>query len=471
MPAAYSALQITDGTITANLVDGTNYQLLERSFPPAIAGRRQLNLAGRGPYVDVVERVRFDVRGADRATTLANLQKLSTLLDYAERWAAGDEISPVKFKIQPQGSTITNPLQAVILGRPPNSAGVILPPDFNDLLVISRIEGVEIQFIRRGLLIDVAESAVTVAAAANPVVQEATFASSAAIPSPVVVRVGGWTDTSHLTIETPSVLFIAAEKEDIFIVQAEAMDTTNWTEVTDTTNDASGGKILRYTAPDTAEHSSDDYEVAAADFNRSTAEIGIYAMIKGHATIDFILQAETTSYVFNSAQRTPPFVVEAGSYTSPTPVYLGSVHQRRGHRFVRLVARALDATGSPTLNIDTLVLVALKPSTHIIQLGEMFLSSPFISQSPSNVRILVDPAPLTDFAPFVGYQEISGEVASPSEADVEYQGDGAVYMAGSTIAVLWYGKRSAKWVDTDASGDPTQVTLNVVRSKGYLTPE
>lgn len=472
MPAAaYTTMTISDSTATADLVDGVNYQLLKHSYAPAIAARRRMNMAARQPFVNAIEGIKVDIKGADRAETLANLAKLTELLDRAERWEAGDQIDPVIYAIQPQGSVLADPLRAIILGRPPNSAGVILPADFNDLLVIDRIEGVVIQFIRRGLLIDEAESGVTAAAAANPTIREATFADSATIPSPVTVRITGWSDTEHTTIDSPSLLIITSEKEDIYLLEAEDMSPeADWAIFDDSANAASGGDVLRYTADDTDEYSSDEHGIDAASFNLNTEEVGIYAMIRGHATKDFVLWAETASYVVSSAQRTHPFVVAAGSYTSPTPVFLGTVVQRRGHRTVRLVARALDATGSPTLDVDRLVLVAMKSTTYIIQLGIMYLSFPFISETPSNVRIKIDPAALTDSRPFVGYEEISGEVLNPSEADVAYQGDGAIYLPGPTIATHWMGKRSAKWVCTDSGGDPTQVGLSAVRAKAYLSP-
>jgi hypothetical protein len=325
-----------------------------------------------------------------------------------------------------------------------------------------------LQFVRRGLLVGAAEENITVDSSDNPAIKEATFADNHPIPSPVRLIINGWLDTEHLIIESPSVLFVTAESQDLYIIEAEGMTATNFTSVDESANDARGGNALRFTAPDTDEYASGNHTVNGASFNLDTEEIGIYAMIRGNATKDFLLSAETASYTFNSGQRTrSPFIVPAGDYNTPTPVFLGSIAQRRGHNFIRLIAQALDATGSPTIHIDYLVLVALKSTSYVFQFGEMYLSSPFIGTSPAAVSIVVDPQPLAALAPFVGYMESSED----NEADVDYRGDGSVYMPGDTIATLWMGKRGPDWVDTDDGGDPTEIGMTVVRSKGYLTPQ
>lgn len=467
MTAAYTTLKIYDPTDTADLVDGVNFQLLYRSFAPVVAGRRRMNLANRGPYVDVVERITITIVGSTGAAALANLSTLSELLDRAERFAAGDQLDPVLYQIQPQGSALDDPLAALILGRPPNAPSINLPVSFNEKLFRYEISPVELQFVRRGLLVGTAENTINVTAAANPTIREATFASHHPVPSPVRLTVTGWSESEHLNVEAPSVLFIAAESQDLLIIEAEGLTETNFTSVDQSSNKASGGNVLRFTAPDTDEHISGDYEIDSADFNRDTEEIAVYAMLKGHASKDFLVWVETASYVFNSAYRTrSPFIVAAGEYTTPTPVYLGSLAQRRGHQFIRLIVQALDSTGSPTIDIDYLVLVALKSTTYVLQLGEMWLSSPFIDTG-ANVSIVIDPQPLAALAPFVGYRETSNS----NEAELDSQGDGSLYMPGDTLATLWMGKRGNFWVDTEADNTPTSVGMTVTRSPGYLTPQ
>lgn len=470
MPAAYTTMTLSDGTTTADLVDGVNYQLLLRSYAPTLAGRRRMNMAGRTPYVPAAESITIYVRGTDGATCLANQAKLVQLLDQAERFTAGDQIPPVLYTIQPQGSVLTDPLQSMVYGRASGSSGVNLPMTYNDKLFLYEIGPVQINFVRGGLLIAPPQASITAAdVSPNPTIREVTFTSSHAIPSPIKVQIIGWEDTEHPTIESPSMLFITAEKEDLLIIEAETLTATNFTSETDAGNNPSGGNVLEFTAPDSDEYFSGGHTVDSATFNLDTEEIAVYAMLRGHATEDFFLWAESASYVFNSAARTrDPFVVAAGEYTSPLPVHLGNLIQRQGHHYVRLVAQwAIDNGGTPTMHIDYIVLVAMKSTTYIYQLGDMYLSSPFIDSTPSNVSILIDPRPLTSRAPFVGYTESSAD----NEAEVDSRGDGSLFMPGQTIASLWMGRRGTDWVDVNAADFPTPVGMRATRSLAYLAPQ
>ena len=101
----YSTLKITDGTTTADLTDQTNYQLVDGGWAPSVAPLRKSTLGGSGPYEDVIEEIVVNVHGTTAATCLANLAKLSQLLDQAERWSRGENISPVKLQCQPWGSS------------------------------------------------------------------------------------------------------------------------------------------------------------------------------------------------------------------------------------------------------------------------------------------------------------------------------------------------------------------------------
>src|SRR5687768_3204848 len=206
MPAAYTTMTLGDGATTADLVDGVNYQLLLRSYAPTLAGRRRMNMAGRKPYATVVESITLYIRGTDGASCLANAAKLAQLLDQAERFTAGDNVPPVLYTIQPQGSVLDDPLQSMVYGRPAGTpSGVNLPMTYNDKLFRFEIGPVTIQFVRDGLLIAPPEALITDASVSpNPTIREVTFASSHAIPSPVRLQIIGWDDSTHISIASPS---------------------------------------------------------------------------------------------------------------------------------------------------------------------------------------------------------------------------------------------------------------------------
>lgn len=644
--ALYTVLEITttaatgkrNVTKTANLVDGANYTLIDGGWAPRVPPRLINLLGGRGAYEEPEERLEVNVFGPTGALALANLAKLSQLLDQAEAWNAGDNVAPVYCRLQPQGSLMADPLRAVITGRGEASNLLEMPVSFNDKLMIYEIGPVSVNFERRPLwLLDAysildllansgfevnttgwsavspsvisrsdlqayngqysmliesggvatqatalssvmaitnqtyrlsahmynddlpaaatltltvrwsggaqatASTVLIVGVAAditgvwkrfsgvftpdfadrtqaealvgaatgvtapgqglfvdalmfkagaddsnwhppagdtltrsgisgpNPVVQSVTFLPAeveGGAMQPVKVAIGGFTDTSHLNI-FPSTLVVAAAAKDIHIAEAESMTATGYTSVADSANHARGGSVLRYTGSVTTERASGTLAISATDFNRDTEEVMILANVRNASGKSFKVVGQTFSYVANSGQDTEPFVVNGTDFTTPKLIALGTVSQKRGHKSFRLLVTALDATGSPLLDIDYVVFVAIKPTTYVVGLGEMFLSSPFVAASPSNVSIVVDPQPLTGHGPFVGYVESS----AGNEADVSYEGDAALAIDGLSVAALWLATRGVHWVDTTAASVVTTVSLTVTRWLSYLTPQ
>lgn len=143
--------KLTDGTTTFDLLNG-DIRLLTNSWAPAVAGRRRDVLAG-SPFTDVLERVpNLYVSSTNVATALAAIESLANLLDQAARWQRGENVAPVVVQYSPNSAV--NYLEAAVLGPPEGQPAVILPPNFVDDLYQNVIDGITLQFVRRGQWLD-----------------------------------------------------------------------------------------------------------------------------------------------------------------------------------------------------------------------------------------------------------------------------------------------------------------------------
>lgn len=150
-------LKITDGTTTIDLLgnDATNsFNLLAGAWAPNVARRKQGKLSGQWAE-DVVESMPLYVQSdTDAATILANLDTLAALLDQAQRWNDGESVAAVTIRYSPNSDT--DYLETVILG--PSGNGVELPPTFSDDLYQNAVDGVRLNFKRRGEWLGAEES-------------------------------------------------------------------------------------------------------------------------------------------------------------------------------------------------------------------------------------------------------------------------------------------------------------------------
>jgi len=473
MATTYTEIELTNGglSVSAVITDNTAYNLLAEGFAPAVAGRRQSVIAGYGPFNEVEESFPVEAQGADAATARSNARTLARLIDLAERWSDGDLVDPTLYKITPHGSTTA--LAGIVTGRADRNQNLLeMPVTYTDHLQLNNasIGPIRLRFVRHGLLLEIApESKVTSAAANNPIVQNVTLASNHPTECPIDVYIHGFSDSSHLIIHE-STLIVAADNLHIGLIEAEnCAPATGYTSVADSANKASGGNVLRYTATVTTERQSAAYAIPGT-FAKSTETIAIFARIKNRdASASFKLKAVTTGYssLGNSDQETEPFTVDSTYYNVHKTVFLGYVTQRDGHQYISFKTQASTTDGTPTLDIDYVVLLAIKPTSYVIRIDQKYIDSAFTGGGPSNVNIVVTQDNLVGQRPKIGYEEDN----LGSTAYVGYRGDAAIYIAGQEVAALWIGGNEGYWVDVNQSTTAvTQVTLKVQRTLGYLLP-
>lgn len=462
-------LRITDGTTTLNLLDGTNYALERGSWAPRVATRRLSTLGGR-PYSAVVEEIPLTVRGATAATALANLGALSRLLDQAEAWDNDESVDPVRIVYQPQGSTLSAPLQSLILGRGGDSI-LDLPLVFNDVGMIYEIGGLVLRFLRDGAWYGDEETVITEPpglATGQPRVQEATFMDSADHLSPVTLLMQSMSDKDDIDEYDAGFLLVASSAQRIQVVDGPDMDAgAPFSTDADSGREPEGAGVLVYTPAGTTEVSSGNGGVTLTAGKR----VGVVAALRNtSASTIFTVRVTVSGPAGRSAASTRPYVVDT-STTDPRIVFLGvSLCDDELYTIVSLSVQASAAVD--TLVVDYLALIVLDdPTSRIVAVGPINLNQ-FINAGDTT-ELQFDPRTLTARSPLVRHVD-------PDSPTVDYavpdyvRGDAFLLQRGTKIAAMYCGRNagSAYWrmVDT-GTGDPLEVPFAFVRRKAYLTPQ
>lgn len=451
MPAAVSVLQIYDADETADLVDEDNIIIQNGGYAPAVAPRSLSPLSGRA-YENVEEAARVDVTGSTGAAMLANVAKVARLLDKARRWAQTGQGNVVRLKVQAQGSNLSNPLEAVILGPPP---GWSLPATFNDYLMVQEIENLVIPWLRRGELLgdEEVESSST---AQHPAIYTTSAATAHdGVAAAVDVEITGFSTTTHLKINE-GILFVSGRPSGDTIklaaYDAHNLTRTGWTAHTDTgkeTGDA-GGQVLRYTPTGTSESASNILEFSSLTFDASMERVAVAVTVRNNAASrTFYLRAEGFGYDGFAPSTTDTHVIDGSTYATPQPLLLGFLNIQGGVKRLRLVASVDSTFGSPTLDFDQIVILGMDDDGHIVKHGEKVLASPFASTGGGGetARIFVDHRLYQGLVPIVGMRSDT----SANEAPVSYEGDSLITLRGELTDAYWMSCNGADWVDTNQS--------------------
>ena len=146
---SYSVLELVGKNLTINLLDGVNYALVQ--WAPSVSARDRSLLGNYSPYLNVSEVLTVNVFGESVTEALQALDDINIVLEQAEAWSLGDAVEPVLMRVQMLGSSLDEPLEAVVLGRPGDESPMMLQPSFNQDLLIYEISNVEIRLVRRGL--------------------------------------------------------------------------------------------------------------------------------------------------------------------------------------------------------------------------------------------------------------------------------------------------------------------------------
>jgi hypothetical protein len=482
-------LAISDGTTTVTLADGlgglTSYPPVRGTWAPAVPLTRDSLIGGRLPYPDVVESIELNIRGADAATCLANLQTLNLLLDQAKRWwKRAENVSPVVIKYCPQGSTISStatPLQSVILGPADgNETGATnLPIDFNDVGMYYEIRGIRLQFLRRGLWIGASESA-SAAAVANPAVLSVTMPSTPTVVGALEIDFTGFTTSAGTgTLEVPGGFVVIGPNNSLNMQQAEAGGPflaagATYVSTADAAARASGGSVgkLNHNLSAIGAESAISFTLPAAFLTSN--KIGVFVTYRNNATIAWNLRASAFRSIGSLITGYTNYTTLPAVITNPTAVFLGEISSKYGFDTVMLRASIVSGSGTPTIDFDTILIVDLSTSyTFPIALGanqQLNLGAGFASK---NASVIINHSPLTLRDPDVRTDILT----TTAVVGTAYSGDVALVGAGSILNAIWYATHlyngtTPYWTTQNNAGAAIlNIGATITRRLGYLSPQ
>lgn len=458
---AATSYTITDGATSVNLADGVNYAILERGTSPAVSSRRT-GWFGVGPFVEVIETVRFNVWGTTSENAYIALMAVYALLDQAERYANGENVNAVKLTYVLEQSSLTAGTTSLILSytHPTSAPAAIqrqpaqLGENFNDLLMAYEIPNVAITFVRKGLRISTSDTVAAAGGAANPTVITKTFASSWGLPCPVDVTLSGTDDTGS---GAGTIIATSAELE---IQEAEvAVPAANYASVADAANFARGGNVLRYAPPDTTERLSG--LITTTSLFRQRARV--WAAVRNTSGHQWGMRLIAyPSSALDASETTRQVTFGATTYTTPAFIYLGSIMMDHTFQSFRLACQCLAFAGAPQLDIDYLVFAQHTPELYVMQHNSwLFNGLPPGTNTQIRVKALATSAERPKLVVYEDNGFTETVIAASSKIDV--------HISGNAVRLAWFCTANTSWRNLNA-GAARVVDFAVTRYRAYAMP-
>lgn len=445
-------LKITDGTTTIDLLgnDATNsFNLLAAAWAPNVAKRKRGKLSGNWAE-DVVESMPLYVQSsADAATILANLDILAALLDQAQRWSDGESVAPVTIRYSPNSDS--SYLETVILG-PADSGGVGLPPTFSDDLYQNVVDGVRLNFKRRGLWLGAEETVSgSDTSSGNPDVVTRNFASSVTINSPVDFSIEFTTASLPTQPYADLAVVVTNDVSNIVTIEGESL----------TKRDASGGSVANTADADASGGSVKRFNGGNGGYYNTSVNSArqISAIISGRnnsATTAAILKLQAATISWGAYIDGPPVVVDT-STTDPRIIVMPLLS------LPETIARISIDVVCASFDIDYIVLVNMDSPANT-----RIVTSPAAATDENGIKTWFFNRALTDCKPLVKNTNSAG-----TEADYPpWYGVQGTYLAGDEISIAVAGVNAGKFFLANAGGTEANFKIaNVTRRPAYLVPQ
>ena len=350
------------GAVTCTVADGaggqTNFPMEMNNYAPAVAGLSRSVLGGRFPYNAALEDWMLDIIGTTEDDCYAQLNKLTNLLDQAERWWRGETVGAVLYKYVPKGSvvgTLANPFQAVVYGRPENerASAVALPRKWPGAGLYYVIQGVRVRFLRAGQLLQNQGSQFSALTVANGALGTVNFGAAQEIVGPTRVDVENYPASAS----DQGFLLVSSNDSSTRIGLANPTTGTaaNWTAPNDAANFAQYTNVLRYTPVATTESQSGTFTTPSIN---SETQVGIYANIRNNSnTVSYYLRSQIFDSLARSSVYTPDVFIPPYTALGPSWFFLGIASVMFVPSTMRFLATA-SATGN-TLDIGAVAMIDL----------------------------------------------------------------------------------------------------------------
>lgn len=392
---SYSTLELVGEQQTIDLLDGINYALV--SWAPAVSARSRRLLGSYSPYDDVEERMTLNVYGQSVSEALDALDAITIILEQADAWRMGDAVEPVHIRVRMEGSSLTEPLEAVVAGRPDSGPSVMLQPTFNHDIMLYEIAGVEISFIRRGLWLGPEVEKALPYSLTNPAIMTVDMLAEERRLSPTTVRVTGFSAGTRMLgggfLLISGVAPASQHGNNIAIYNAAGMSSSEFSTVDDSANEAHGDDVKRI---DAASNQTGTLSIAAV--NSSVSRISVFAAVRNNSATTWRVRAVSTGYVrAEDGWR----VIDASSQ-KPRIVHVGSlVNQSGSHLNVQLEFDTAGNTG--TLDVNYVVIFGEEAGTGYIAIADSNYSSEAFPRA-----LVVDPRATTHRTPLIYVETVAG---------------------------------------------------------------
>lgn len=458
--AAFTML-ITNGTDTINFDGSDGYSLIDSSWAPQRAQRSESEMGH--VYEDVIETVAIVITGGSPAHVMERYAALSDLLDQAESWGKDDAgIDAVLFKYQPNGSTLTDPLQSPIWREPGSPRMLVAPTTTNEAGYRGNVlTPVIVTFTRLGQLLGATEEKSSAEGTDNPVeLATATFTDTSSILAPHDIKIAINRVTGSDNIYKLFVLLQnAAAKIHIEEGENATYSATGGSWADTVVTGSSGGSVARYTFSGTGNSGYLRDEVVV--MGSGSQNVAWYAMIDNDCDQDIKVSMGAAIHVsFTSAQS---FVIPAGSpYNTPTIYYLGITSLPADITESKLSIEVVDssATATGTLDIDYYCGIVLDENASIIEFNDAYAGS-------TDTDIVIEHRLDEKKSPVVWSGPSGGGVIEY----ISYRGNASIHMTGNIVTCLIFGQTSAgDYSIDDGSTGKADITLTAIKTAGYLTP-
>jgi hypothetical protein len=427
------------------------------------------------PYADVIESMEIGVVGTSASDALDKYGDLSNLLDQAESFGRGSNVTAVYYEYEPPGSGLANSVKAVILG--PGTGGTFLTPpgDFGSIMledgftIGTRNNPIYLSFVRRGLWLGADETETASASSGNPEVRTSTtFTDDFDILVPydatvTFTRTGGF-DFATMAYDGYMIFTNAANKLDL--QEAEGLTLTNFTSTV--VSGSSAGSVARM---NTTQTSGRIQYNPISGWDTGIRTVQVFANVRNNSASSHTF----TIYIkWNEGNLPRPFadwtegrkVVIDTDNNDPQLIDLGLMvinGDINNHIFTVEIEASAAVTAGNEVDIDYICMVGIDDSTAIIGMNKWYNASNVITSWAAEITHRLD----SNLDPLIRSTDTSTNFVSAS-----YTGNPYLFTTGNVVSciVLGHDTSSADWVMEDDGGGEITYTTSIVRTRAYLTP-
>jgi hypothetical protein len=457
-------LRISNGSSNIDFLNGstaTSYLIESGDFAPRVTTRRGNPFGGVTPYNNVTEDIEFTIMGSSSADCYQKLDELNVMLDQADQYYAGDQVTAVKLQFSPGNSTVSSdsaPLESLILGRAGSGEEdtTVLQPTW-DAASFAFVLPVRIRFVRRGLWAHSTESASSASTTA-PGVFSITMPSTRTILSPTKLEIAGGV---YQNIWPESIIAWSDRSAGVQIVNAKDYGATSGTPPISTVNEsanlATGSNVVRWQAQNVAAFANYTQHSVISGLGFNYVEV--FAAVRNNSSsVDFTAYCQTI-VTGRTVSDTRGCYIPYGS-TTPRVVRIGILPlQGEAITNVNISVIATTTSAAHTLDIDALMFV--------FKYDEWATGSIKLRRSDASLStaLNIDPRILTAINPSV-YTTFS-----TANYYHTYDGRPEPYTTGSALRVGFLACDGVYWNARNAAGTGKYSgTVTATRHKAYLTP-